>query len=93
MLFFVNKPDVKMLDRVNLVGGEEDKLLLLAGDAVTFATPFFEQRLEDMDVDEVYAAKDAVESRNLELSDACTVVDYNEIVDLLLGSEDKVVSL
>ena len=31
--------------------------------------------------------------RNIELSDNCEVVDYDEIVDLLLGSDEKVVSL
>ncbi|NJB66490.1 tRNA 2-thiouridine synthesizing protein B [Desulfobaculum xiamenense] len=89
----MNKPDVKMLDRVRMIGGDEEKLLLLVGDAVTFATPFFEERLEELDVDEVFAAKDAVEARNLELSDECSVVDYDEMVDLLLTGGEKVISL
>lgn len=93
MLFFVNKPDEGVLSRIALIGGDEDKALLLVGDAVTFGTAFWEKKLEDLDVEDIYAAKDAVESRNIELGDNCEVVDYDQIVDLLLGSDEKVVSL
>ncbi|WP_319468589.1 DsrH/TusB family sulfur metabolism protein [uncultured Pseudodesulfovibrio sp.] len=93
MLFFVNKPEEGILDRIALIGGDEDKALLLVGDAVTFGTAYWEEKLEDLDVEDVYALKDAVDARNIELSDNCETVDYGEVVDLLLGSDEKVVSL
>ncbi|WP_319543054.1 DsrH/TusB family sulfur metabolism protein [uncultured Pseudodesulfovibrio sp.] len=93
MLFFVNKPEEGILDRIALIGGDEDKALLLVGDAISFGTAYWEEKLEKMDVEDIYVAKNAVDARNIELSDNCEVVDYDEIVDLLLGSDEKVVSL
>ena len=93
MLFFVNKPEEKVLERIAFVGGDEDKALLLVGDAVVLGTAHWEEKLEDMDVEDIYVAKDAVDARNIELSDNCEVVDYAAMVDLLLGSDEKVVSL
>ena len=93
MLFFVNKPEEGILDRIALIGGDEDKALLLVGDAIGFGTAYWEEKLESMDVEDVYVAKAAVDARTIELSDNCEVVDYDEIVDLLLGADEKVVSL
>ncbi|WP_419781895.1 DsrH/TusB family sulfur metabolism protein [Maridesulfovibrio sp.] len=93
MLFFVNKPEEKILERIAMVGGDEDKALLLVGDAVVLGSEYWEEKLEGMDVEDIYVAKDAVDARNIELSDNCEVVDYPEMVDLLLGSDEKVVSL
>ncbi|MBG0791297.1 MAG: hypothetical protein H0S80_12460 [Desulfovibrionaceae bacterium] len=93
MLFFVNKPEEGILDRIALIGGDEDKALLLVGDAVTFGTSFWEDRLEDLGVEDIYVNKSSLEARNIELSDGCEVVDYDEIADLLLGGDEKIVSL
>ncbi|GKT22581.1 Sulphur relay, TusB/DsrH like protein [Aduncisulcus paluster] len=93
MLFFVNKPEEKVLERIAFVGGDEDKALLLVGDAVVLGTAHWEEKFEDMDVEDIYVAKDAVDARNIELSDNWEVVDYAGMVDLLLGGDEKVVSL
>lgn len=93
MLFFVNKPEEGILDRIALIGGDEDKALLLVGDAISFGTEYWEKKLEDLDVEDIYVAKSALDARNIELSDNCEVVDYPEMVDLLLGSDEKIVSL
>jgi len=93
MLFFVNKPEQGILDRIALVGGDEDKALLLVGDAISFGTAFWEEKLEELDVSDVYVAKSALGARNIALSDNCEVLDYDGIVDLLLGGDEKVVSL
>jgi sulfur relay protein TusB/DsrH len=93
MLFFVNKPEEKMLDRIARIGGDEAKALLLAGDAVCFGAAFWQERLQALDVDAVYVAGDALAARNITLSDDCEVVGYDEIVDLLLSGDEKVVSL
>ncbi len=93
MVFFVNKSTPSILDRIKLVGGDEEKVLLLVGDGVIFGTEFWEEQLEEMEVEEVFVAKDAVEARNLTLSDNCEVVDYDAMVDLLLDNDEKIISL
>lgn len=93
MLFFVNKPEEGILDRIALIGGDEDKALLLVGDAVSFGTPFWEDRLEDLGVEDVYVNRSSLEARSIELGDGCEVVDYDDIADLLLGGDEKIVSL
>ncbi|MDD3310775.1 DsrH/TusB family sulfur metabolism protein [Pseudodesulfovibrio sp.] len=93
MLFFVNKPEEGILDRIALIGGDEDKALLLAGDGVGFGAAYWESRLEGLGVEDIYVNKSSLEARNIELSDSCEVVDYDEIADLLLGGDEKIVSL
>ncbi|GKT29849.1 DsrE family protein, partial [Aduncisulcus paluster] len=46
-----------------------------------------------MDVEDIYVAKDAVDARNIELSDNCEVVDYAGMVDLLLGGDEKTLTI
>jgi len=93
MLFFVNKPEEGILDRIALVGGDEDKALLLVGDGVAFGTPYWENRLEGLGVEDIYVNRASLEARNIELSGSCEVVDYDDIADLLLGGDEKIVSL
>ncbi|MFO7596545.1 MAG: DsrH/TusB family sulfur metabolism protein [Desulfocurvibacter africanus] len=92
MIFFMNKPDEKMLERLRVIGGDEEKVLVLAGDGVFLATPFWQDRLTSLDVEEIYAVKDDVEARNAELSEDCRAVSYDKLVDLLFSGE-QVVSL
>jgi len=92
MLFFVNKADQRVLEKLKLIGGEEEKLLLLTGDAVCFAEEAWAETLEDLEVDELFAAKDAVEARKLNVSADCEILDYPQMVDLLFSGE-KVVSV
>ncbi|EMG37324.1 hypothetical protein PCS_01835 [Desulfocurvibacter africanus PCS] len=92
MIFFINKSDERMLERLRQIGGDEEKVLVLAGDGVVLASPFWQDRLTSLDVEEVYAVKDDVEARNAELSGDCRAVGYDKLVDLLLSGE-QVVSL
>lgn len=92
MLFFVNKADQRELEKLRLIGGEEEKLLLLAGDGVCFAEEAWSDTLADLQVEELFAAKDSVEVRGLTASQYCELLDYPQIVDLLFSGE-KVVSL
>ena len=65
MLFFVNKSNPSLLKRLALVGGDEDKILLLVGDGVCFATEFWQEQFENLNVEEIYAETDAVQERNI----------------------------
>ena len=80
MLFFVNKSNPSLLKRLALVGGDEDKILLLVGDG------------ENLNVEEIYAETDAVQERNLTVCDNCKTVNFDKIADLIFD-EEQVVSL
>lgn len=92
MLFLVNKTDQRVFEKIKWLGGDDEKLMLLTGDAVCYAEEAWADTLEALDVDELFAAKDAVEARNLKVSDDCELLDYPQIVDLLFSGE-KVVSI
>lgn len=92
MLFFVNKSNPSLLKRLALVGGDEDKILLLVGDAVTFATDFWQEQFENLNVEEIYAETDAVQKRNLTVCDTCKTVSFDQIADIIFD-EEQIVSL
>lgn len=93
MLFMLNKTDAQAPDLVKLLGGDEDKALLLVQDAVFYANGPMLQRFKDAGVEDVYAAKDAVEERAAELDGAVEVVDYDRMVELIMEDHDKLVCL
>jgi len=90
VICFINKSDENMLQRLSLMAGDEDTVLLLAGDAVFLAMPFWQDRLADLNVEEVYAVRDDVEARNIELAEDARAVGYDKIVDLLLSGEQVI---
>lgn len=93
MLFFVNKPDSTLFDRITAIGADEDKALLLVNDAAVFADAFWEEKLEAMNFDDIYVLEESVNTRNIEIGDHCELVDYKEIVDILFNSGKKIISL
>lgn len=93
MLFLLNKTQAATFDLIRLLGGEEDKEALLVEDAVFYGTDFMLPKLQAAGVEKVYAAQDAVEQRAIALSSDCEVVDYDQIVDLIMEDHDKVVCL
>ncbi len=93
LLFFVNKTRPNTFDLIKLLGGDEDKDVLLVGDGVFYANPLMVKKFKDLGVDTVYAAKDAVEERVLEVAGDCEVVDYDEMVDLVMEDHDKVITV
>ncbi len=93
MLYILNKPGEESIKQLAMVGsGDDEKALLLVTDAVFMATEANLKRFEGLDIDDFYAAKDAVEARVLEVSDDVEVVDYADMADLL-ADYDKVVIL
>lgn len=92
MLFFVNKSNPSLLKRLALVGGDEDKILLLVGDGISFATEYWQEQFEELDVEEIYAENEAVQARNIAVSANCKTVNYDQIADLIFD-EEQVVSL
>ena len=93
MLFLLNKTQSDTIRLIKILGGEEEKEALLVEDAVFYATPFMMERLQASGIERVYAAADAVESRAIELSPECEVVDYDGMVDLIMESHDRVVCI
>ncbi len=92
MLFFINKSNPSLIRRIALVGGDEDKILLLVGDGVCFAAEYWQKQFEALNVEEIYAEEEAIEARNIAVSDACETVSYARIADILFDNE-QVVSL
>lgn len=93
MLFVVNKTGHDVFRLIQMLGGEEDKSVLLVGDAVYYAAPPMAKGFETLEVEEVYVAKDAVESRNIEVYPDAEVVDYDEMAALIMDQQDKVLSI
>ena len=92
MLFFINKSNPSLIRRIALVGGDEDKTLLLVGDGVSFAAEYWQEQFENLNVEEIYAEEEAVAARNIAVCDACETVSYARIADILFDNE-QVVSL
>ena len=93
MLFVVNKVRSGTFQLIRMLGGEEEKAVLLVQDAVYYGTPLMVEKLKGIGVGEVYVAKDGAEARNLKLSHDCSVVDYGEMADLIMDEYEKVLSI
>ncbi len=93
MLFVVNKTGHDVFRLIQLLGGEEDKSVLLVGDAVYYATRAMAKNFAALDLEEVYVAKDAVELRNIEVYPDAEVLDYDEMAALIMDGQDKVLSI
>ena len=93
MLFLLNKTACDAVDQVKLLGGDEDKELLLVQDAVFYASGPMLERFQEAGVETVYAAKDAVAERAVAVDGSVEVVDYDRIVELIMEDHDKVVCI
>ena len=93
MLFLLNKTQPDTIRLLKLLGGEEEKEVLLVEDAVFYATAHMVEKLQTVGVEQVYAAQDAVESRAIELSTDCEVLNYDQMVDLIMESDDKLICI
>lgn len=94
MLFILNRTRGDTFDLIRVLGGEEDKSVLLVGDAVYYGTPFMAERLEELGVGEFYLAGDALEARGIEeIHPGARVVGYDEMAALIMDGGEKVVSI
>ncbi|MBN2062119.1 MAG: hypothetical protein JW882_17065 [Deltaproteobacteria bacterium] len=93
MLFLLNKTNHDAFRLIGLLGGDEDKAVLLVGDGVYYGIPSMIEHFNHLEVEEIYAEKDAVEERNINLSPKAEVVDYDRVAALIMDEYDKVLSL
>ncbi|MBW2061621.1 MAG: hypothetical protein JRI95_08685 [Deltaproteobacteria bacterium] len=93
MLFLLNKTRPNVPDLITLLGGAEEKELLLVGDGVFYATPFMLEKFKAAGVSQIYASGDSLEDRGIEVSDECALVDYDKMVSLIMEEHDKTISL
>ena len=91
MLFLINKTKPGLLERIGLLAGDEDVEVLLVGDGVFYATDFMVEKFHEIGAEEVYASKSCLASRAVSLSEECTVVDYDEMVPLIMEEHEKTV--
>ena len=93
MLYILNKPGQESLRQLAVIGADDDeKAVLLISDGVFLAAGALFKRFAEMEVEDVYAAEDAVEARNIEISDDVEVMDYNDMA-ALLEEHDKIITL
>ena len=93
MLFVLNKMQDRTLELIQRLGGEEEKAVLLVGDAVFYGTPFMSGKLHDLGVEGIYVARDALESRDIEICPDAEVVGYEEMAELIMDEHEKVLSI
>lgn len=84
MLYIFNKPSEESIKQFAMLSAEDDeKTVLFVTDGVFLANETNLKRFSDMDVDDFYAAKDAVEAREMEPDSDVEVIDYDKIAGLL----------
>ncbi|MBN1103715.1 MAG: hypothetical protein JXL84_09915 [Deltaproteobacteria bacterium] len=93
MLFILNQPRRDVFALIRQLGGDGEKTVLLAGDAVYWAAPFMSARFQSAGVEEVYVSRDALETRCVELHPDGEVVDYDGMATLIMDMEDKVLCI
>lgn len=93
MLLLLNKMRKEYAEEIRVLVGDEDKTVLLVGDAVFFGLPGMLPGLEELGVEEFYAAEDAVQARGLALDPKVRIVDYPGMAGLILDDHDQVVAL
>ncbi|MBW1708618.1 MAG: hypothetical protein JRG97_09770 [Deltaproteobacteria bacterium] len=93
MLFVLNKLQNNIGELIQMLGGPEDKSLLLIGDAVNYGSPYMVEKLKPLFVEDIYVAGDALETRNVDLAPDCQVVDYDEIVSMIMDEDEKVLAI
>jgi len=93
MLFLLNSLDPVRLDEARIMGGREDKSLLLYGDAAYYATQSMFNKLADLEFEEVFVSEGSLASRNITLDQGVEAVGYDKIADMIINDHDRVVSL
>ena len=93
MLFILNKTQSDTPAMLRLLGGDEEISLLLVGDAAFWASSFMMEKFNGLDIEEVYVAQDAIETRKIDLSHQIEPVDYERMVELILEEDEKVIMI
>jgi sulfur relay protein TusB/DsrH len=92
MLFLLNSLDAGKLKEIEILGGSEDKSVILYSDAAYYASPSMASKLSGFDFDEIYVSQDALTARNISPDDAVEAIDYDNIAEIIMD-HDRVVSL
>ena len=93
MLYILNKACASSLAQLEVIGaGDDEAWVLLVSDAVFLGTDAGLKRFADLDVESFYAARDAVETRRVTLSEEVELLDYDGMAELLEDA-DKIIML
>jgi len=93
MLFLLNSLDPVRLDEAKIMGGQEDKVILLYGDAAYYATQSMFDKLSGLEFEEVFVSEGSLASRNIKPGQGVETVGYDKIADMIINDHDRVVSL
>lgn len=93
MLFILNSLDPDKRKEISVLGGDEDKSILLYGDAVYYATSAMIGKLSRLEPEEIFASQDALAARNISPDESVEAVDYEKMAEMIVEDHDRVVSL
>lgn len=93
MLFLINKTRNNLIELIQTFAGDEDHDVLLIGDAVFYANPSMLEKLTAAGAENIYASRESLETRAVQVPDDCTVVDYDEMVPLVMDDHEKILSI
>lgn len=92
MLYILNKTSEESIKQMAVIGADDDeKNVLLVTDAVFLATEKNLKRFDGLNVENFYAAEDAVEARIMEAAEGVEIVDYDDMAELLEDAEKIIV--
>lgn len=94
MLFLLNKTQSNTLELLSTYGaGNNNSEVLLISDAVYYCDSAMVQTIKELGVGEIYLLGESLKERNLEPSKECNVVDYDDIVSLIMDKHEKVITV
>lgn len=94
MLYLLNKTQSNTLELLKTYGanGNNSEVLLIS-DAVYYCDSAMVQTMKEMGIGEIYLLKESLEERNIKPSENCRVVDYDDIVPLIMEKHEKVITI
>ena len=93
LLFVLNKSSDRMPEMVKLLGGERKKSLLLIGDGAWHASEGMAGRFKDLQLERIYVSYEAVKAKGVPVDPGCSLVSYDEMIDLIMNEQHSVVNI
>lgn len=93
LLFVINKSSNRVPELVGLLGGARKKSLLLMGDAVWHASEGMVGKFNNLQLDKIYVSDNAAKAKGVPLDPGCSLVSYDEMIDLIMDEQYRVVNI
>jgi len=93
MLFVANRCSRDIISHLRLLGGSNEKSILLMGDGAWYASEGMKGRLDELGLKNTYVLEDSLSEKGVPVSNDCIVVGFDEMVALIMERGFKVISL